>query len=32
MVRHDMEQTAVENAREHIGTNLAEYLEKGIIK
>ena len=32
MVRHDMEQTAVENTREHIGTNLAEYLEKGIIK
>ena len=32
MVDHDMEQVAVERAGEHIRTNLAEYLEKGIVK
>ncbi len=32
MVRHDMEQAAVERAEEHIRTNLAEYLEKGVVK
>ena len=32
MVKHDMEQVAVERAEEHIRMNLAEYLEKGIVK
>lgn len=32
MVTHDMEKVAVERAEEHIKTNLAEYLEKGVIK
>lgn len=32
MVDHDMEKVAVERAGEHIRTNLAEYLEKGIVK
>ena len=32
MVRHDMEKVAVERAEEHIRTNLAEYLEKGVVK
>lgn len=32
MVKHDMEKVAVERAEEHIRTNLAEYLEKGVIK
>ena len=32
MVRHDMEKVAVEKAGDHIRTNLAEYLEKGIVK
>lgn len=32
MVEHDMEKVAVERAGERIKTNLAEYLEKGIIK
>lgn len=32
MVRHDMEQTAAERAEEHIKMNLAEYLEKGVVK
>ena len=32
MVEHDMEKVAVERASEHIKTNLAEYLEKGIVK
>ena len=32
MVKHDMEKVAVERAEEHIITNLAEYLEKGIVK
>lgn len=32
MVKHDMEQTAVERAEEHIKMNLAEYLEKGVVK
>ena len=32
MVRHDMEKVAVESAEEHIRTNLAEYLEKGVVK
>ena len=29
---HDMKKVAVERAEEHIKTNLAEYLEKGVIK
>ena len=32
MVDHDMEKVAVERAGDHIRTNLAEYLEKGIVK
>ena len=32
MVKHDMEQVAVERAEEHIRMNLAEYLEKGVVK
>ena len=32
MVRHDMEKVAVERAEEHIRMNLAEYLEKGVVK
>ena len=32
MVEHDMEKVAVERASDHIRTNLAEYLEKGIVK
>lgn len=32
MTRHDMEKVAVERAEEHIRTNLAEYLEKGVVK
>ena len=32
MVRHDMEKVAVERAGEHIKINLAEYLEKGVVK
>ncbi|HBA97852.1 MAG TPA: GDP-mannose 4,6-dehydratase [Lachnospiraceae bacterium] len=32
MVRHDMEKVAVERAGEHIRMNLAEYLEKGVVK
>lgn len=32
MVKHDMEKVAVERAEEHIKINLAEYLEKGVVK
>ncbi len=32
MVKHDMEKVAVERAEEHIKLNLAEYLEKGVVK
>ena len=32
MVDHDMEKVAVERAEEHIRMNLAEYLEKGVVK
>ena len=32
MVRHDMEKVAVERAGERVRTNLAEYLEKGVVK
>ena len=32
MVDHDMEQVAVERASDQVRTNLAEYLEKGIVK
>ena len=32
MVKHDMEKVAVERASEQIKMNLAEYLEKGIVK
>ena len=32
MVDHDMEQVAVERAGDQVRTNLAEYLEKGIVK
>ncbi len=32
MVEHDMEKVAVERAEEHIKTNLAEYLERGVVK
>ena len=32
MVDHDMKKVAVERAEENIKTNLAEYLEKGIVK
>ena len=32
MVKHDMEKVAVENVADRIRTDLAEYLEKGIVK
>ena len=32
MVEADMAKVAVERAGEHVRTNLAEYLEKGIVK
>lgn len=32
MVKHDMEKAAMERAEEHIKMNLAEYLEKGVVK
>ena len=32
MVEHDMKKVAVERAEENIKTNLAEYLEKGVVK
>lgn len=32
MVDHDMEKVAVERTEEHIKMNLAEYLEKGVVK
>ena len=32
MVDHDMKKVAVERAEEHLKTNLAEYLEKGVVK
>ncbi len=32
MVEHDMKKVAVERADEHVETNLAEYLEKGVVK
>ena len=32
MMKHDMERVAVERVAGHIRTNLAEYLEKGIVK
>lgn len=32
MVEHDIKKVAVERAGEHIQTNLAEYLEKGVVK
>ncbi len=32
MVEHDMKQVALERANDHIRMNLAEYLEKGIVK
>ncbi|MCI8948739.1 MAG: GDP-mannose 4,6-dehydratase [Lachnospiraceae bacterium] len=32
MVKHDMEKVAVECAEEHVKMNLAEYLEKGVVK
>lgn len=32
MVEHDMAKVAIERAGEHVRTNLAEYLEKGIVK
>lgn len=32
MVEHDIEKVAVERAGEHIKLNLAEYLEKGVVK
>ena len=32
MVEHDMAKVAVERAEEYIRTNLAEYLEKGVVK
>ena len=32
MIKHDMEKVAVERVAGHIRTNLAEYLEKGIVK
>lgn len=32
MVEHDMAKVAVERAEEHIRLNLAEYLEKGVVK
>ena len=32
MTKHDMKKVAVERAEEHIHMNLAEYLEKGVVK
>lgn len=32
MVEHDMKKVAVERTEEHIACNLAEYLEKGVVK
>ncbi len=32
MVRHDMEKVAVERVEERVRTNLAEYLERGVVK
>lgn len=32
MVEHDMEKVAVERSEEFVKTNLAEYLEKGVVK
>ncbi|MCR4687658.1 MAG: GDP-mannose 4,6-dehydratase [Lachnospiraceae bacterium] len=32
MVEHDMKKVAVERSDEHVETNLAEYLEKGVVK
>ena len=32
MVEHDMRKVAVERAEEHIQVNLAEYLEKGVVR
>jgi GDPmannose 4,6-dehydratase len=32
MTKHDMEKVAVERTEEHIRLNLAEYLEKGVVK
>ena len=32
MVEHDMRQVALERAEEYIKMNLAEYLEKGVVK
>jgi len=32
MVEHDMKKVAIERAEEHIKLNLAEYLEKGVVK
>ena len=32
MVEHDMKKVAVERAEEHIKVNLAEYLEKGVVR
>ena len=32
MVAHDMKKVAVERAEEQIRMNLAEYLEKGVVK
>lgn len=32
MVEHDMKKVAVERAEEHVKINLAEYLEKGLVK
>ena len=32
MTKHDMEKVAVERAEEHVKMNLAEYLEKGVVK
>lgn len=32
MVKHDMEKAAAERSNEHIKKNLAEYLEKGVVK
>ncbi|SET02478.1 GDPmannose 4,6-dehydratase [[Clostridium] aminophilum] len=32
MTKHDMEKVAVECAEEHVKINLAEYLEKGVVK
>ena len=32
MVKHDMKKVAVERAEEHMKMNLAEYLEKGVVK